>query len=61
MLKYYAEFNNLSWRTKISKIVRTLDLFFRVINYSNSVNKKVVDKFFEWRNTRDYVCTMFRL
>ena len=39
---------------KILKIGRTLDLFFRLINYWNSVNKKVVDEIFEFMNTRDY-------
>ena len=57
MLKYSAKFDDLSWQKKIPNIVRSLDLFFRVINYWNSVDKKVVDELFEFMNTRDhYVC-----
>ena len=56
MVTYCAELNNISWSTKIIKIIRVLDLFHRTINYWNSVNRTVVDDYFETMKTRDYMC-----
>ena len=57
MVMYCAELNNISWSTKIIKIIRALDLFYRIVNYWNSLNMTVVDNYFETIKTRDhYVC-----
>ena len=57
MVTYCAELNNISWSTRIIKIIRVLDLFYRIANYWNSVNRTVVDGYFQAMKIRDhYVC-----
>ena len=57
MVTYCAELNNISWSTRIIKIIRVLDLFYRIANYWNSVNRTVVDGYFQAMKILDhYVC-----
>ena len=49
MVTYCAELNDISWSTKIIKIITVSDLFYRIVNYWNSVNRTVVN---------DYACMM---
>ena len=52
-----SEFNDITRQSKFVRIVRYFDRFFKILSHWNSVNKKVVDDYFETMKTRDhYVC-----
>ena len=48
--------NKLILPSKVVRIIRTFNLFFRILNYWNGVNKKAVDDFFELMPTYNHTC-----
>ena len=55
MLIYYDDFNTTRPSSKVTRIVWIFDLFFRIINYWNDVNRKMVDDFFEFVPVYDHL------
>ena len=54
------DFFDLDKFSKVSKIFHNFALFYRILNYWNSVNKRVVDNYFDFLNVeKHYVCRHF--
>ena len=58
--KFSDDFLKLNKSSKISKIFHNFASFYRKLNYWNSVNKRVVDDYFELLNVeKHYLCKHF--
>ena len=55
-LTFCFEFNDLRLSNKVIKIFRTFDLFFRILDYWNEVNKKVFHIFFYFLTFFEHLC-----
>lgn len=52
---YAGEFNELTLSSGVLKIATTFILFFRILNYWKTVNKKMLDDYFEFLPVFDHV------
>ena len=60
MYTFFDNFLELNKSSKISKIFHNFVLFYRILNYWNSVNKRIVDDYFELLDVeKQYSCKHF--
>ena len=63
MTIFSYDFFELHKFSKISNVYHVFILFYRIINYCNSVNKRVVDEYFDVLDLKKTLCpqTLFKI
>ena len=59
MYTFSDDFLKLNKSSKISEIFYNFVLFYRILNYWHSVNKMVVDDYFELLDVEKHLCKHF--